>query len=159
MADLNKPIFCFIDDSSFELDVFRNHIAPAAPGIEFILGSTYGEVREALGSRHPCLFLLDLYGSDESMGAPVIPSLDELQAEAAGFKTLEQVYEGLDDFPGDKTNEFLKRLFNIANSWRLLFYRASRKAGQNVNYGLDNLSQARARLSGGRWPRRTPANQ
>ena len=136
------PIFCFIDDSQFELDVFTGHITPAAPGIEFILGSTYAQVREQLGERHPCLFLLDLYGKDDQVVPAGIPRQEDLEAEAASFKTLSDVYKDLDQFTGDKQNEYLKRLFHVADSWRRLFYQASRKVGQNIKYGLSNLEAA-----------------
>jgi hypothetical protein len=136
------PIFCFIDDSRFELDVFTDHIIPAAEGIEFILGSTYARVREQLGERHPCLFLLDLYGQDDQVVSTGIPAREDLEAETASFMTLDDVYKDLDQVTGDKQNEYLKRLFHLADSWRRLFYRASRQAGQNINYGLSNLESA-----------------
>ena len=137
------PIFCFIDDSQFELDVFASCIAPAAQDLEFILGNTYDEVRRKLGHRHPCLFLLDLYGLDPDLTAPRIPTLDELTAEAASFKSLADVYDGLDDYPGDRLNEYLKRFFHVTDSWRRLFYRVSRLAGQNIKFGLNNLEAVR----------------
>ena len=133
------PIFCFIDDSPFELDVFLTSIAPKARNIEVITGHTYGAIKEQLGDRYPCLFLLDLYGRDEKAGPASIPPLPEIEKEISAFKSLQDVYEGLDHFPGDRTNEYLKRLFHLTDSWRDLFYKASRKAGQNINYGLCNL--------------------
>lgn len=136
------PIACFIDDSPFELEVFERNIIPASPGIEFILGSTYDEVRRELGERYPCLFLLDLYGRDSTMTNPRIPSREELESEIKLFGSLNSVYDGLGDFPGDKTNEFLKRLFHLTDPWRRLFYQASRTAGQNIKYGLGNLAAA-----------------
>ncbi len=136
------PIFCFIDDSQFELDVFTGHIVPAATDIEFILGSTYTQVREQLGERHPCLFLLDLYGQDDRVVPAGIPAQKDLEAETALFMTLDDVYKDLEQFAGDKQNEYLKRLFHVADSWRRLFYRASRKVGQNIKYGLSNLESA-----------------
>ncbi|MDY6851576.1 MAG: hypothetical protein SV487_05830 [Thermodesulfobacteriota bacterium] len=136
------PIVCFIDDSPFELEVFERNIIPASSGMEFILGSTYDEVRRELEERYPCLFLLDLYGRDSTMAAPGIPSREEMESEIKSFASLDSVYDGLDDFPGDKTNEFLKRLFHITDPWRRLFYQASRTAGQNIKYGLGNLAAA-----------------
>ena len=64
-----RPIFCFIDDSPFELEVFSRNIVPAAPEIEFILGSTYKQIQTELEDRYPVLFLLDLYGL-ETRGVP-----------------------------------------------------------------------------------------
>jgi len=138
-----RPIFCFIDDSPFELEVFSQHIPVAAPGLEFILGSTYEEVRKKLGDRYPCLFLLDLYGRDPDLVSPGLPPREDLEARIQGHGSLQEVYAGLDDFPGDKINEFLKRLFHLVDPWRQLFYYASRAAGQNIKYGLGNLAAAR----------------
>jgi hypothetical protein len=111
--------------------------------MEVITGHTYGTVKEQLGDRHPCLFLLDLYGKDEKLGPVSIPPLEDLQKEAAAIEPLEEVYQGLDQFAGDQVNEYLKRLFHITDSWRRLFYRASRRSGQNINYGLRNLESAK----------------
>ncbi|MEW6267036.1 MAG: hypothetical protein AB1641_28515 [Thermodesulfobacteriota bacterium] len=138
-----RPVFCFIDDSRFELDVFSQNIIPAGLGLEFVLGSTYEEVKAALGVRYPCLFVLDLYGRDPGLAEPEIPALPELQSEVSLCGTLEHVYEGLDDYAGDKTNEYLKRLFHLSDGWRRLFYRTSRRAGQSIRYGLHNLIAVR----------------
>lgn len=137
------PIFCFIDDSSFELDLFARTLIPQAPDLEFVLGQSYGQVREKLGERHPCLFLLDLYGADPNLSESRLPSREELEGEIAGFGGLDEVYQGLADYRGDRTNEFLKRLFRLTDQWRNLFHRVSRLAGQNINYGLENLMAAR----------------
>ena len=50
------PIVCFIDDSPFELEIFRECFIPAAPGLEFVIGSDYAQVKAELGDRQPCLF-------------------------------------------------------------------------------------------------------
>lgn len=134
------PVFCFIDDSRFELDVFKECIVPAAPGVEFIQGSTYEAVRERLGDRYPCLFLLDLYGRDPEIPAPRILSREELEATTQSVPSLDAVYDGLAEFPGDPVNEFLKRLFHAVDPWRRVFLQASRTAGQNTAYGLANLA-------------------
>lgn len=137
------PVFCFIDDSPFELEVFTRNIIPAGTGIEFILGSTYEETRTKVKDRYPSLFLLDLYGRDPALPPARLPSWEELAAEAGALKPLADVYSGLVDYPGDKVNEFLKRLFHVVDGWRRLFYRASRQAGQNINYGMSNLAAVR----------------
>ena len=138
-----RPVFCFIDDSDFELDVFARHVVPVEPGLDFVLGSTYDAVRRQLGDVYPALFLLDLYGQDPDVADPRIPSQADLAGQVAAFPALADVYDGLDGFPGDRINEFLKRLFNLADSWRRLFYGVSRAVGQNIRYGLDNLEAAR----------------
>lgn len=142
------PLFCFIDDSAFELDVFASHVAPAARGVDLVTGSTYEQVKLEIGDRYPCLFLLDLYGRDPDLADPELPGLEDLASEAASIGTLAGVYDGLDDFEGDRTNEFLKRLFQVADGWRGLFYRASRQAGQSLAYGLGNLAAARRDFPG-----------
>ncbi|MBF0530273.1 MAG: hypothetical protein HQK55_13575 [Deltaproteobacteria bacterium] len=142
------PIVCFIDDSAFELEVFSRNIIPVGVGLEFVLGSTYEEVRHKIGSRYPCLFLLDLYGRDPNLPPARLPSLDDLAAESLNLKSLPEVYAGLEDHPGDKVNEYLKRLFHVVDGWRRLFYRASRQAGQNINYGLNNLAAVRRDFPG-----------
>lgn len=134
------PVICFIDDSKFELEVFNNNIIPAAPDVEFILGSTYEDVKSKIGNRHPCLFLLDLYGTDSETRASIIPPRNEIEKEIEAFGSLDAVYRGLDDVQGDKTNEYLKRLFFLTDSWRNLFYRTSRKCGQSIQYGAGNLA-------------------
>ena len=138
-----QPIFCFIDDSEFELDVFRENIVPASPGVRFILGYEYAEVRAELGDEHPCLFLLDLYGRDPNVRGGRIPTREELISEAARMSGMESIYEGLDDVQGDRINEFLKRLYHVTNPWRDFFYRMSRLTGQNTNFGRGNLASVR----------------
>lgn len=138
-----RPVFCFIDDSKFELDLFQRVFPVEAPGIEFILGSTYEEVREKIGDRYPALFILDLYGQDESIDSS-IPEQAELANEISKFPGLESVYEGLSALPDDvRTNEFLKRLFHLTDAWRNLFANTLWKSGQSIKYGLGNHRQAR----------------
>ncbi len=138
------PVFIFIDDSPFELQVFSDCIIPASPGIEFILGSTYEQVKSRLGERYPSLFLLDLYGQDPEITSPRIMSREELSAATEPFCSLDRVYGGLELVPeGIRTNEFLKRLFHITDPWRKAFLSASRAAGQNTRYGMGNLAAVR----------------
>lgn len=136
------PVICFIDDSPFELGIFRECFIPNAPGLDFVIGSHYEQVKADLGDRQPCLFLLDLYGRDPNLPA-AMPAKEELEAAMAGFSRLDDVYQGLNEYPGDKTNEFLKRLFHLADGYRRLFYNAARQAGQNLAYGLGNLEAVR----------------
>ena len=144
MTKNNKPIICFIDDSDFEHDLVRNEIAPSAPDVLFIQAYTFEETKQELMGRHPSLFLLDLWGQDPEVKDPYLTPKAELEERLAGFKTLDQVYDGLETFPGDQTNEYLKRLFTIVDSWRHLFETACDRIGQNRKYGLKNLKDARA---------------
>jgi len=138
-----KPIICFVDDSKFEHDLMRHEIAPCVPDLEFIQAYTFEETMGKLGSKAPALFLLDLWGQDESVVEPCLSTKKELEEKVANFPKLDQVYEGLDDFRGDVNNEYLKRLFTIVDCWRSLFLEVCSRIGQNGKYGLSNLRLAR----------------
>lgn len=138
-----KPIICFIDDSEFEHGLVKNEISPFVPDMEFIQTYTFKEVRDELGSTKPALFLLDLWGQDEDVHEPYVSQKKELEKLISKFPTLDDVYEGLDDFKGDVNNEYLKRFFSIVDSWRTLFEEVCSRIGQNGKYGLSNLEQAR----------------
>ncbi|MDZ7699582.1 MAG: hypothetical protein U5R49_22515 [Deltaproteobacteria bacterium] len=101
-----------------------------------------------MASRRPALFLLDLWGQDNTVADPHITPKKDLENLMEKFPTLEDVYEGLDDLEGDVPNEYLKRLFTIVNSWRNLFESACDVVGQNRKYGLTNLEQARHHYPG-----------
>ena len=141
-------IICFIDDSDFEHDLVRNEIAPRAPGLDFLQTYTFNEARERLGQKIPLLFLLDLWGQDMEIHRPRMMPQKELENRVSAFKTLNMVYDGLEDYPGDRNNEFLKRLFTIVDSWRSLFEEICNQVGQNEKYGLGNLRQARESYPG-----------
>jgi DNA-binding NarL/FixJ family response regulator len=136
-------LICFIDDSEFEHDLVRHEIAPRAPDFGFIQAYSFKEATVALGTKIPALFLLDLWGKDEDVREPYLAPKDELKAEIAKFRTLDDVYEGLENFKGDIINEYLKRLFGIVDSWRSLFEKVCDRIGQNSKYGLSNLRQVR----------------
>jgi len=138
-----KPIICFIDDSDFEHDLVRNEIASAAPDLEFLQAYTYDEAIDMLRERIPVLFLLDLWGQDMDVKKPYLTPKEELEKRVSQFNTLDMVYDGLESFPGDRTNEFLKRLFIIVDSWRNLFEEVCNRIGQNGKYGLGNLLHVR----------------
>jgi DNA-binding NarL/FixJ family response regulator len=136
-------IICFIDDSDFEHDLVKNEIAPSSPELTFVQAYTFDQARKLLGQRTPVLFLLDLWGQDPVVKNPELTTMEELRAKTAEFSTIEAVYEGLQDFRGDRNNEYLKRLFTIVDSWRNLFEEVCRRIGQNRGYGLSNLAQVR----------------
>lgn len=141
-------IICFIDDSQFEHDLVRNEIAPLAKDIEFIQTFTFAEVRDDMGGKRPSLFLLDLWGQDESVENSHVVPKEEIEKKISRFPTLDQVYEGLDHFQGDVGNEYLKRFFSIVDSWRSLFEDVCVQIGQNGNYGLSNLKHVREHYPG-----------
>jgi len=138
-----NPIICFIDDSAFEHDLVRNEIAPLADGMTFLQTVTFEEAVDRLNGRAPALFLLDLWGQDPDVPQPEITTLEELQDTAARIPGLPSVFSGLETFPGDRNNEYLKRLFCIVDGWRNLFEGACSRVGQNRKYGLRNLRLAR----------------
>ncbi len=139
------PIICFIDDSDFEHDLVRREIAPQAETFTFVQAYTFEEAVEKLASADPALFLLDLWGQDPDVPEPVITPKEALAEKASGIPSLESVFQDLDTFPGDRSNEYLKRLFRIVDGWRTLFEEACAGVGQNRKYGLANFSLARER--------------
>ncbi len=143
-----KFIICFIDDSDFEHDMVRNEIAPSDKRVEFVQACTFDEAVEKLEGRAPSLFLLDLWGQDMDVADPFITPKEELEKLASGFNDLDYVYDGLDTFEGDKTNEYLKRIFSIVDSWRNLFELACSGVGQNNKYGLSNIKRVREEFPG-----------
>jgi DNA-binding NarL/FixJ family response regulator len=136
-------MICFIDDSDFEHDLVRNEVAPYASGLDLVQAYTFDEARELLGPKIPVLFLLDLWGQDMSVREPYVTPKGELEKRISDFNTLDMVYDGLEDLNGDRTNEYLKRLFSIVDSWRNLFEEVCDNIGQNRKYGLANLQHVR----------------
>ena len=63
---MDKPVYCFIDDSPFELKLFKDVIETRYPDINFIYANTYDECHRQLEelSLYPSLFILDLYGRE-----------------------------------------------------------------------------------------------
>ena len=143
-----ENIVCFIDDSAFEHTLVREEIAPAGRDLLFLQAYTFDEAEAVLNHRMPRLFLLDLGGADETVTAPVVTPKEELEARIGAIPSLDVVYEGLDKFQGDETNEYLKRMFTIVDAWRDLFEEVCTRIGQNRKYGLSNLDRVRARYSG-----------
>ncbi len=145
---MNEPIICFIDDSDFEHDLVRNEIAPSAPGFSFLQTYTFEEAKKDLGNRIPILFLLDLWGQDPDVNQPYMTPKKELEMRIAGFKSLEDVYDGLISFQNDKEKEFLMRLFAVVDDWRKLFEDVCNRIGQNRKYGIGNINKVRDRYPG-----------
>lgn len=138
-----KPVFVFIDDSPFEHQAFLKGIVPAAPGAEFIQAETFEQAVSRLEGRHPVCFVLDLYGKDPALAAGGVPGRGEVEAALAQAPGLDAVYQGLDGNAPNAVNEFLKRMFHLMDFNRRLFIRLFGATGQNINYGLGNLKQAR----------------
>ena len=143
-----KPIICFIDDSDFEHDLLREEIAPHAPDLVFIQAYTFDEAADKLSGKIPVLFLLDLWGDDPDVEKPVLTPKEDVFKQVSGFKSLDEVYEGLTDFRPEQTNEFVKRFFSIVDSWRHLFEDVCDRLGQNRKYGLANIRNVKMHYPG-----------
>ena len=134
-----KPIICFIDDSDFEHDLVLEEIAPHAPGLVFIQAYAFDEAADKLSGKIPVLFLLDLWGYDPDVKKPFLTPKEDVFKRVSGFKSLDEVYEGLTDFRPEQSNEFLKRFFSVVDGWRDLFEGICDRLGQNRKYGLANI--------------------
>jgi hypothetical protein len=145
---MDRPVYCFIDDSPFELELFKDVIEIRFPGILFIYASTYAECHSQLDKQklYPSLFILDLYGREGQLTNVNIPQKEMLEAQIANIPSLDTVYKGLDKYEGDnnlQANEFLKRLFAILNEWRNLFSDQCANLDQGSQYGINNLLHVR----------------
>ncbi len=136
-------IICFIDDSPFEHNLVRNDIAPCTEEFEFVYAYTFDEAKTLLNSRTPSLFLLDLWGQDESITDPYITPRVELEKKIKNLPSLDYIYKDIAEFEGDSCNEYLRRFFSIVDGWRTMFEDVCARIGQNRKYGLSNLLQAR----------------
>lgn len=143
-----KPIICFIDDSKFEHDLVHDQIAPLAPHFKWVQAYTFDEAKRILKRDAPALFLLDLWGQDDTVTRPEIAPMEDVLDRIARFPSVQDVYGGLKEFKGDVNNEYLKRFFAIVDSWRTLFESVCDRVGQNRKYGLSNLEQAREHYPG-----------
>ncbi len=140
---MKKPVYCFLDDSAFELSLMRDIIAAKVPGIEFACFFTFEECREFLeGNRtYPSLFILDLYGADCEPDESLIPPEKEIIERAGKIRNIKDIYDGLDGYNGnEKVQEFLKRLFSVVNDWRDLHSDVFKAMGHSTKYGIGNYA-------------------
>lgn len=139
---------CFIDDSPYERNLF-DQVYGQLGSWELVIAETFDQAREKLGERIPLIWLLDLWGNDPLGSAqPQLIGRDVLTAKAGEINTLGAVFEGLEEFPGDKPNEYLKRFYTIVSGWSGLFLEAAKAADQTVAYGLYNLARVREHYPG-----------
>jgi hypothetical protein len=141
---MKKPVYCFIDDSPFELKLFKDVIATRFPGIHFIYAGSFTECGNQLNNLdlYPSLFILDLYGREGLQETVSIPRKELLEAQIDKIPNLNVAYDGLEKYNYDKNlqaNEFLKRLFSILNEWRNLFSGQCASLDQGSRYGINNL--------------------
>ncbi len=142
------PIFCFIDDSSFEIQLFKEVYEKHHIGTTFVYGTTFEELHEHLQRNNliPSLFILDLYGRTSTVQNTEIPRQPALNEKTRGIRTLNDVYSNLDAFRNDpdlQVNEYLKRLFSIISAWRTLFSDIASTLDQSPEYGICNLKYVR----------------
>lgn len=145
---MKKPVYCFIDDSPFELKLFMDVIETRFPGIQFVYASTYDECHSKLDEQklYPSLFILDLYGREGLQEDVSIPQKQLLEARIDKIPDLNAVYDGLEKYNYDKNlqaNEFLKHLFSILNGWRTLFSEQCVSLDQGSRFGINNLVHVR----------------
>ena len=145
---MKKPVYCFIDDSTFELKLFSDVIETRYPAIKFVYAGTYGECRKQLDEQklYPSLFILDLYGREGLQENVCIPRKELLNARIDKIPNLNVAYDGLEKHNYDKNlqaNEFLKRLFSILNEWRNLFSEQCVSLDQGSRFGINNLLHVR----------------
>ncbi len=145
---MKKPVYCFIDDSPFELKLFKDVIGNRYSGIQFVYAGTYDECHRQLDElkRYPSLFILDLYGREGLQENVCIPQKDLLEAQIEKIPNLNVAYDGLEKYNYDKNlqaNEFLKRLFSILNEWRNLFSAQCASLDQGSRFGINNLLRVR----------------
>ncbi len=145
---MKKPVYCFIDDSPFELKLFKDVIETSFPKIEFICTGTYDECSGQLDKQklYPSLFILDLYGREGVQKDVSIPSKELLEARLDEIPTLNVAYETLGKYNYDKglqANEFLRHLFSIFNEWRNIFSEQCANLDQGSRFGINNLLHVR----------------
>ena len=145
---MKKPVYCFIDDSPFELKLFRDVIETRFPGIQFVYANTYDECHRQLDEQklYPSLFILDLYGREGLQENACIPRKELLEAQIERIPNLNVAYDGLEKYNSNRNlqaNEFLKRLFSILNEWRSLFSEQCARLDQGSQFGINNLLSVR----------------
>lgn len=145
---MGRPVYCFIDDSPFELKLFRDVIDIRYTDINFLYAGTYAECHSKIQKQgwYPSLFILDLYGREGRKADVKIPEKDLLTAQIVKIPDLSVAYKGLDTYKSDKNlqaNEFLKRLFSIVHEWRNIFSEQCANLDQGSRYGISNLQCVR----------------
>jgi hypothetical protein len=145
---MKKPVYCFIDDSPFELKLFKDVIETRFAGIHFIYASTYDECHGQLEEQnlYPSLFILDLYGREGIQDDVRIPRKELLEVRIDKIPNLNIAYDDIEKYNFDKNlqaNEFLKRLFSILNEWRNFFSEQCARLDQGSRFGINNLLSVR----------------
>lgn len=147
--DISERVFCFIDDSSFEIQLFREVFEKPSSDTIFVYGTTFEEAQDDLKKNDltPALFILDLYGRTSTEPNPQIPPISDLREKTAAIRTIDEVYRDLGAFRNDpdlQVNEYLKRLFSVVGTWRSVFSEVASRLDQSPEYGIKNLKSVRA---------------
>ncbi|ADK85430.1 hypothetical protein Deba_2065 [Desulfarculus baarsii DSM 2075] len=137
-----KALFCFVDDAQFELDNFVENAAPAFGRAEFVCARTFAEAAEAIGSRVPVCFLLDILGGDSDF-KPQLPTPQEMVKMLGKQPGVERLYAGVEKPTSAEANLLLRRVYAYVDRVQMAFRRAAGMMGQGRHYGLDNLAAAR----------------
>ena len=145
---MDRPVYCFIDDSSWERELFHNAIELRFSKIQFICVSTYRDCQQQLEKQklYPSLFILDLYGREGQRTGVKIPQKEQLLVQINNIPNIDAVFKGLEKFTVNKdllVNEYLKRLFAIVNEWRNLFSIQCANLDQGSQFGINNLTNVR----------------
>lgn len=138
-----QPIFCFIDDADFELDMFRENAAQAFRGVEFIYARDFDDAQRKLENRRCLCFLLDIYGPRAGKEPADLPAAEKLSpALGAGFE-VKSLYQDLPGQGTERDNQFLRRLYARVQAAQEAFVEAAEYLGQGPSFGLENLAQVR----------------
>lgn len=140
-------VYCFIDDTDFELDNFRAHAAWAFEPVQVVYAKSVDQAQEALRDQRPLCFLLDLYGTDPACADPAPPPREEMAGALPAPLDLEELYRGAAPGDSEAGNRFLRQLYGQVQGWQAAFLLACRSLGQGSGYGLGNLREVRRR-----WP-------
>jgi DNA-binding NarL/FixJ family response regulator len=138
-----QPIFCFIDDSDFELDNFREHAAPAFKGVEFVYACDFDDAQRKLEDRRCLCFLLDIYGGSPKQDAGDLPAADQLAPALGKGFDIGQLYSGLEGEGAERANQFLRRLYGRVQEAQSAFSAAAQALGQSPAFGLGSLALVR----------------
>lgn len=136
-------LFCFIDDTKFELDNFKANALGGFGPVEWVLAPSFEQAAGQIGNRRPHMFLLDLYGNRPDAPPRELPQRQELAALLETGPGVDQIYEGITSPEGEEGNLFLRRLHTRVAAGQRAFLLAGAKLDQGRAFGLANLASVR----------------
>lgn len=137
-----SALFCFIDDSEFELENFQANAVKAYDRAEFVFATSFGEAAEQIGKRIPVCFLLDIFGGDPE-AKPRLPKPAETVKMMGKPPSVERLYSNVEKPSPKEANLLLRRIYAYVNRIQMAFSRAAGMLGQGRHYGLENLAKVR----------------